>query len=496
MSEPANNNAANTPSNPPAAPPTGGLKQTLKIAVPIVVLMAIIFGITFFSQYTTTDNPDEKNTVQAKEPPLRFFSSSRAWNPFGSLQDRIFPGFYELQKDAVGTPNAAAFWFENRNDKGVTMQLKYVSCNSCSGASVAAIPPDVARQLLQMTAVTSLPGGLFSPLPTGMAGPAANLGRLEWKGYSFRENPKPEYKVPAAANTDGWSPQWGILELRFSVGAIGPKPISAEFDLQVDGTPQIGTAKFDISFVGVDAFDVSKEVIEVGELQETSNPTQHEVIVYTSTRGPNRPGGDDLRSLKTLVEMSGGAVGEPGPFVSVSEPVRIPESEFLNLAEQMKRPVRIEDAYRFTITVSPKVGEKRVDLGPLERDIHFGTIDMRKTVRVRGSVRGSVWLGDNLSTIDLKAYKFDSGASPPPFDLHTDFPDRELVVVNTDPATPEKLTLQLEKLPPSPDRGNYRLRVSVPPGAKAGSWNGFIVLELKGPNPQRIRIPIKGNGTR
>ncbi|MFO0823423.1 MAG: hypothetical protein U0792_09960 [Gemmataceae bacterium] len=472
------------------------MKNNLKIAIPIGVLMAIIFGITFFSRYAPEDDGGTKGTAQAKEPPLRFFTSSRSWDPFGSPQDRIFPGFYELQRDAAGQPNAAAFWFENRNDKSVTMQLHHVSCNACSGARLAPIPPDVSRQILQMTAVSSLPGGLFSPFPTGMVGPAANLRQLEWQGAAFRDNPKAEYKVPAAANTDGWSPQWGILELRFSVGVIGPKPIEADFNVQVDGTQQIGTAKFKIAFVGVEAFDLSLDVVEVGELEETSSPTQHEVIVYSSTRGPNTPGGDDLRSLKTAVELPNGVVGESGPFVTISEPVRIPESEYLNLAEKMHKPVRIEDAYRYTITVSPKVGDKRVDLGPLERDIHISTPDFRKTVRIRGTVRGSVWLGDNQRAIDLRAYKFESGTAPPAFDLHTDKPDQELVLVKDDPAVPEKVELRLEKQPPAPDRGNYKLHVSVPPGAKSGSWSGFVVLELKGPPPQRIRIPIKGNGTR
>jgi hypothetical protein len=30
------------------------------------------------------------------------------------------------------------------------------------------------------------------------------------------------------------------------------------------------------------------------------------------------------------------------------------------------------------------------------------------------------------------------------------------------------------------------------PKAKAGTWSGEIVLEVKGPTPQRIRIPVKG----
>src|SRR5687767_6414333 len=109
-----NDPAANTPPVPPPtpAPAVGGGRGTLKVAIPIAVLMAVIFGVTFFAQYTPrTDDPDEKGIKGSNEPPLRFFSSARQWNPdpFASLQDRLFPGFYEVQANAAGTPNSASF---------------------------------------------------------------------------------------------------------------------------------------------------------------------------------------------------------------------------------------------------------------------------------------------------------------------------------------------------------------------------------------------------
>jgi len=472
------------------------MKQAIKIAVPIAVLMAVIFGITYFSQYTPQADPTGTNVANAKEPPLRFFTSTRQWNPFGSLQDRTFPGFYEVQANAAGTPNAAAFWFENRNDRSVSLQLKGVSCGACSGGRVAPIPSDVARQLLQMTALSSLPGGLFSGMPTGLVGPAANLaeGRLDWQSYTFRDHPKAQYSVPAAVNPDGWSPQWGILELRFSVGAIGPKTLSSEFNLQVDGTQQFGTANFAISFEGAEPFDISRPVIDIGELQETSPASQYDLLIYSATRGPNGNGPGDLQVPKTDVQLVGGTVGEPGPFVSVSAPVRLSEADLLGIPDQIQRPVRVEAAYKMTITVTPKVGEQRVDLGPLERDVHISTADMRKTVRVKGVVRGSVWLDGNLKDIDLR-YKFENGYAGRAVTIITDRPAQELAIVS-DPTTPENVVLSLEKELSPPDRAHYGLKVSVPPNAKAGVWNGFVVLELKGPNPQRIRIPIRGNGTR
>jgi len=505
MSQNINDPITNTPAAPPVSvpaqaqpAPSGGLKQVVKVAIPILVLMGIIFAITFSSQYVdnsvdTTGLP----TAKAKEPPLRFFTSARQWNPFGSPQDRAFPGFYELQANAAGTPNGASFWFENRNGKSVTMQLKGVSCGACSGGRVAPIPQDVAKQILQMTAISALPGGLFSGLPIGMVGPAANLAedRLTWQSYTFRDHPKAEYRVPAGGNPDGWSPQWGILELRFSVGAIGPKTLSAEFNLQIDGTQEVGSAHFGIAFEGAEPFDISRGVIDVGELQETSASTQYEVIVYSATRGRNGNGPGDLDVPKTDVQFPGGVGGDPGPFVTVSAPVRIPESELEEIPNKIQKGVRVETAYRMTVTVTPKVGDRRADLGPLERDIHISTADLRKTVRVKGVVRGGIWLDNNQKEISLD-YLLAAGVPRKRVTIITDQPEKELVVVTDDPSTPEGVKIALKKQEAVPDRAYYDLDISVPPNSKSGVWNGFVVLELKGAKPQRIRIPIRGNGTR
>ncbi|HSQ54729.1 MAG TPA: hypothetical protein VLM40_03210, partial [Gemmata sp.] len=131
------------------------MKQALRIAIPLVALVAVVFGVTYFSRYTR--KVDETQVTTAPEPGLRFGSSSRFWNPVGSLQDQAFPGFYERRTDAAGGKNRAGFWFENRNPNSITLTLKGVSCTTCSGGRVAAIPTDVTRQFLQMSALQVFP---------------------------------------------------------------------------------------------------------------------------------------------------------------------------------------------------------------------------------------------------------------------------------------------------------------------------------------------------
>lgn len=505
MSQPTDNVPAPTPTSPAVPPtpaPTGGLKSGLKIAIPVVVLMAVIFGITFFAQYRPRGGENEDDVASGTEPPLRFFSSTRKWEPFGELQNRTFPGFYEVKANEIGTPNGAQFWFENRNKQSVLLQLKGVSCTSCSGGRVAPIPRDVARQILEMTAVSALPQGLVSGMPIGLAGVGGNLAddRLPWQSATFKDNPHAEYTVPGADGAGDWTPQWGILDLRFSVSNPGYKKLEAFFDLHVQGTKQVGAALFTIEFDGVDPFNLSQTEIEAGELQETSELQKFKILVYSSTRGPNGTGPGDLAPPSALVQMPTGIVGEPGPFVSVEPPVRVYDAELAALTEQSARspkPVRLESAYWLTVVVSPKVGDKRADLGPLEREIYISSGLAQKTLRVKARVRGGVWLDDNRKDISLD-YSFANGISDAPVTVITEKKDTPLALV-PDPATPEFLQIKLEKypadkVPPGTELGYHYLKLTVPPGKKAGAWGGAIVLEAKGPTPQRIRIPVRGSG--
>src|SRR5262245_53389483 len=77
-----NQDANNPRTGSPAQSPATAMSSTLKIAVPVFLLMAVIFGITFFAQYTPkppeqTDGPGQ----ESNEPPLRFFTSARGWDP-------------------------------------------------------------------------------------------------------------------------------------------------------------------------------------------------------------------------------------------------------------------------------------------------------------------------------------------------------------------------------------------------------------------------------
>jgi len=566
MNSTANDSTANPPEQPslpgdsrvyPGAPQATarglattprGRGSTLKYLIPVLALVAVVFGVTFFAQYTPPSGDETLGVREnnGKDPPLRFFTSARKYDPPSFLppsqyqkldfrglpllapsaapadpdfpfrfspQDRAFPAFYEPRDDTGGLKHSTTFWFENPNAKSVTMVVRYVSCGQCSGGSVAAIPPDVTRQLIQMSRVSILPQGFATGLPVGMVGPAANLDepRLSWQRQIFRENPNATYKVPAAGdNPDGWTPQWGILKFEFSIGAPETKPLRIDFQTSVDGSQEMMENKFLIVTQGMNPFELTRNQIDLGELNERSQSRKFEVIAFSSTRGPGRRGPGEMGDLsppRASIRMPMSQGGDPGKFLQVSAPERIPDAELGEVAEMIaemskrQRFARVEAAYRYTITFDPKADDRSIDIGLLDREIWFALdAGEQRSVRVKGMVSGIVWLDDNQNDITMPNSAVGAGFTKS-FKLVTARRDLEVKLLEGE-TKPNFLKVDLERdaNPPAGDRGYYKLMVRVQSSKESravalGTWSGEIVLEVKGPMPQRIRIPIKGRIT-
>jgi hypothetical protein len=114
-------------------------------------------------------------------------------------------------------------------------------------------------------------------------------------------------------------------------------------------------------------------------------------------------------------------------------------------------------------------------------------------VTVRATVAGPVALAGGGTDINLGSFRHQAGAAETVV-LTTDRPDAALEVV-PGAARPDFLGVTLKKLPDAAGRGQWQLTLRVPPGRLQGELtDGMVVLELKGPNPQRIRIPVRGRG--
>ena len=501
------------------------MKSTLKTIVPLVLLFGVVFGVILVVQYSPPKEDPRLDPMApgSGEPALRFFTSARRWDPESDvLEDREFPGYFE--KDTRGT---ALFWFENRNDKPVAMELKSVSCSSCSDGWLAPIPPETTRAILQMSAISALPQGLISGLPLGMVGPAAMTEptRLERQSHEFKSTDW-FFKVPEAKNTDGWSPQWGILALNFKAGQR--QELTAVFRSQIKGVSQYDENEFRIAYVTANAFEVPVNEIVVGDLTDTSGDKSYEITIFSATRGPGTP--EQLGTPSVRVMMPA-AAGDPGPFVSVGTPIPILGADLDAYIKAMparlgKAPeggplkVRIRSAYRIPVFVRPKVGDQRLDIGALDRELWIACGDASpRLVKVKGMVQGGMWLakGDEL---DLKLFRFQAGVPEAKFELLTDNPSAEVVLSKTEveerdakgetvkvtkdhvvvngKVAPEVLKVTVERQDrKEADRGYYWIKATIPPDTHQGQLvNSYVMVEIKGPNPRRFRIPVKGSGTR
>jgi hypothetical protein len=520
--------------NPTPKPeqPAGGLKSVLKIAVPLGARFAIVFGLAFMTQYTPSVDPKDPTTKTTEgetggEPPLRFFTSTRHWDPPSplpehrshpllapsavapdalsfSLSDRLFQGVYEPSQDHL---RRTQFWFENRNPKPVLMQLKHLSCGSCTGGRAASIPPETTRVLLQHAAIAALPIGPVNLFGVGLSQPAAaltltkpeaGLPPLEWTEYGFAADPNATFRVAADTSTDKWAPQWGILELKFKVTAQpgdAPKPLEAYFAMEVEGAKQSVMNKFVIAFDVARPFDLSRPNIDAGKIDALTGDREFELIVYSATRGPGSEFGD-LDPPSGSVEAPGG-LADPVKFVEVTKVERIPESGLPEVAERLasdlKKLTRVRSAYRVTVVVRPRVGETRMDIGLMERTVSLTSGGATLTLPVKAMVRGPVWLEGDRTEFELPTFRGGSGLVQT-VELTTEKTGLELAVVK-DECQPSKFTYELEKLPDRGDRGYYKLKITIPPGQVFGAVKGMVVLEVKGPNPQRMRIPFRGTGT-
>lgn len=505
--------------------PPGGGKSALRIVVPLVALVAVVFGLTYITQYTPPNEEDKKGpegTTLSGEPPLRFFNSVRRWDPpllsapgyrhlpllapsavaqegdqaFAfSLQDRTFQGVYE---QSAQHQRATQFWFENRNPAPVVMQLRYVSCGSCTGGRVAPIPPEVTRSLFQHTAVAALPVGAFNPFGVALTQPLAALatpGALQWTDHTFdKDAAQVTYRVPAApANPDKWAAQWGILELKFKVSEKDTaKTLDIAFATQVENSPgQQDTNQFRITFENARGFALSQTALDAGKIDALSGERKFDLLVYSATRGPGSEFGD-------LAPPVGAVDGfDPVAFLEVAKVERVPETELADVAERLateqKRLTRVRAAYRVTVAFRPKVGDVRLDIGKFERNISFASGDAVAAVTVKATVGGPVRLDSGAGEFELATFNGGKGTTQT-IDLTTDAAGIELAVVR-EACEPKNCEFVLERQPPRGDRGHYKLKVTVPGGQVFGAVKGFVVLDVKGPSPQRMRIPFKGTAT-
>ena len=137
--------------------------------------------------------------------------------------------------------------------------------------------------------------------------------------------------------------------------------------------------------------------------------------------------------------------------------------------------------------------------GNLERLVSVSVpgVSATRVMVLRALVRGAVWVDNDPTEIVLKSFRGATGTTED-VNLITEKPGMELAVVKDEcelvqnKRNPQGFDFVLEKQPDRGGQGHYKLKITVAPGKVFGQFQGIVVLEVKGPNPQRIRIPFKG----
>jgi hypothetical protein len=316
------------------------------------------------------------------------------------------------------------------------------------------------------------------------------------------------------------------LSLNFKAGAR--QELTATFQSQVKGDPLFAENVFAIQYITANAFEITRPEIQVGDLTDATQPATYEFLVISPTRGPGTPEKLSPPSVRVMMPSGG---GEPGAFVTVGTPIPVPDDQLPELTAELirqapknaegKQPLaRVRTAYRVPVIVTPKVGEQRLDIGVLERELWVACGDAQpRLVRVKGNVHGGMWLSSGKE-LDLKSFRAPAGVPEARFELLTDNPTADVVlsqveveergssgqiqkvmrdhVVVNGKIAPDIVRVTIERQGrKDPDRGYFWIKITVPPEAVQGQLvNSYVVVELKGPNARRFRIPLKGGGSR
>ena len=187
-------------------------------------------------------------------------------------------------------------------------------------------------------------------------------------------------------------------------------------------------------------------------------------------------------------------------LLAAGTPVPVGDADRERLADYLRKgngdnPIPIRRAYKVPLTLLPSGDGPPLDLGPFERTVVVaGPADAGEfKVTVRGTLTGAVALAEGTE-VKIGQFPAKHGKTVTAA-LVADRPGVELELVPGE-FVPKYLQVELG-LPSDDGRRRWPLRVTVPPDTSPGDLprDAAVVARTKGPNQQRIRIPVRGTGS-
>jgi hypothetical protein len=448
----------------------------MKKVIAILLVMGLIFGVTYITMFTGTDPDSGKKTATF---PLLFGHEMVERNPTSDDPHfRYFHGFYEQ-----GAENAIYFWFRNEEPVEVSFGFRGVSCSTCTSVRAAVVPAAVRDEFVLQSVLPVLPIG-FAGVPTLVPTVAAVdlVQKLTWTDFGVNRTDL-VLNVPPGT---GDRPTWGVVRFGFKAHVLGPWDPVAVFYAQAAGAAAPHEYKLQVHFIGVQGYEVSPTDFGIVDLPEGAPPAKADVFYWSVIRSPA-----ELPPPAVTVK-------DNDPFVVVDKPVPMTDEELERLANQIgtqrkEVSLKLKSGYRIPISVRREAPGKLPDIGAYEKVVHVaGPGERVFNITLKGRVTGLVWLQDLLK-VDLKSYSAKLGTEAAAT-LVTGRPDLDLELVPGE-TKPRFLQPKLSEPKSEPGRKTWTLTLTVPPNeGYEPHWEGSVVLTTKGPNPQKVRVPVMGNG--
>jgi hypothetical protein len=178
-------------------------------------------------------------------------------------------------------------------------------------------------------------------------------------------------------------------------------------------------------------------------------------------------------------------------------PLSAAECDFVRRKQKGEATLPVLGGSLVIVTVSERVGDKELDLGPFHRDIIVTSDDSPEThtLTVKGVVMGEIRiLGEQQKhRIDFSLFDARQGG-------HVELvleADRPTLKLEAESHYPAFLDVKLEEVKGTAGGRQWQLGVTVPPNKAFGRLppDSVVVLKTHDSPPRRFRIPVAGHGT-
>jgi hypothetical protein len=477
------------------------MKSFTRIGLPILVVVAAVFGITFVRVYS----PDEQGQKEGPKPKAAK-SAGKEVLTFPIVTVAPMSGKPDAGRESlalwdpeieVGVSGHFEFWALNKHPEPVTARVFDVNCQ-CAGVEVTSVDHGAFRDY---AAVSALAGSPLCPAPGPLAAfaHAAFSQRLQWTPLLANAE-RHDQMIPGA------DPSLGSQLAIFRLGWTGKPEQGSKYIkaylLAGTGDDHPTGYTLEVTTVVVPAFDLIRRDgvngwapvpdLSLGELRENGEAAREIYLVSTTRR--------------QLVFRF--AVDHPDPCLTWTEPVPASDEEVNALSEFVvknggtnRRP---KSLYKFQVSLRERTeaqsGGKsqfhQLDLGLLDHRLGIEAIGAGKHVlpvkaRVLGDVDllsgapdGRLDLGDSFAKDQDRTKDVVIVADRPGLNL----------TLSTAETTPNYLKVKLEPLEQIDGRNRWRLWVTVPKGKLVGALpaKSEVILTTSGPNPRKLRIPVRG----